>query len=60
MRGLFKVVSGVVVWLVMSYIGASYFLAIADYFAISGFVLMILIIYYDKWYPRFRRWRSGV
>lgn len=60
MSRLLKVVSGVVVWLIVSYIGTAYFPeGLWDFFGIMGFILMILIIYSNWWYPRFRRWRRG-
>jgi hypothetical protein len=59
MSGFIRVISGVGVWLIMAYVGSMYFIQSAFIFGILGFSLMILLIYSDKWYPRFRRWRRG-
>jgi hypothetical protein len=57
---ILRIMTGVVVWLVMSYIGGIYFFGtLSLVFAIGGFVIMFLIIYWEKWYPRVRRWRRG-
>ena len=48
-----KVMLGVVVWVLVSFIGKTFI------FGILGFCFMILIIYSDWWYPKFERWRRG-
>ena len=55
----FRFFAGIVVWLFVAYVGFTYFFNSADIFGILGFSLMILIIYFDWWYPKFRRWRRG-
>ena len=55
-----KFFAGIGTWIGMAYIGTTYFPeGLWDFFGIMGFILMILIIYSDKWYLRFRRWRKG-
>ena len=57
---LFRVFAGIITWLIMSYIGGIYFFGtLSLVFTIGGFVIMLLIIYWEKWYPRVRRWRRG-
>lgn len=57
---LLRFFAGIIVWIGMSYTGTTYFPEGLWYiFGILGFALGLLIIYNDKWYPRFRRWRKG-